>query len=294
MRRSVLTSGIAHLVAIFFAIFGLPYFTPPIETPPPIAVDLVTIADITNPPPPKRQKAPPTPKPEPTPKPDPKPEPVPAKPEPAAPPEPTPPPPEPKPEPKPEPAPEPTPQPEPTPEPKPEQPPPPKPKPEAPKPPKPEAEKKPPQKKKQEVSLDDIAALLDKRKAATAPEESAVDDPQPNKSRQQNMTDAPLTMSEIDAVRVQIIRCWNPPIGARDADKMVVRVRLTYNPNGTLAGQPELVDRAALMQGGAYQAMAESVLRAVLRCQPLKLPQDKYNSWRDIEMTFSPKDMIGG
>ena len=295
MRRSALTSGIAHLVAVFFAIFGLPYLTqPPLEVAPPIAVDLVNISDITNPPPPKRQKAPPTPKPDPTPpKPEPKPEPTP-----------------PKPEPKPEPAPEPEPPkpPEPKPEPKPEPPPPqkdavePEPVPEQtepvpqprPKPTPPKQAQKPTEKKeppKKPVDLDDIAALLDKRRAS-APEESATDDPKPNRSTQRSLSDAPLSVSEIDAVKLQIQRCWNPPVGAPASEDLVVRVRLSYNPDGTLAGQPELLDRGRMSER-YYGPAAQSVLRAVLRCQPLKLPQEKYNSWRDIEMRFDPRDMLG-
>jgi outer membrane biosynthesis protein TonB len=298
VRRSALTSGIAHLVAIFFAIFGLPYLSPPPIEVPPISVELVTIADKTNPPPPKRQKAPPTPAPEPKPEPPtPKPEPTPVKPpepkpEPPQPPEP-PKPPEPKPEPKPEPPKPPEPKPAVKPEPAPEQPAPePKPKPEPPKQqPKPE-KKEPP--KKQQVSLDDIAALLDKRKAASAPTESETNDEKPNKSTQKNLSDAPLTVSEIDAARAQIERCWNPPIGAPNAEDLVVRIRVSYNPDGTLASSPEIVDRGRMSSDGYYRSAAESVIRAVLRCQPLKLPQEKYNSWRDIEMTFNPKDMIGG
>ena len=289
MRRSALTSGIVHLVAVFFAIFGLPYLSPtPRDLPPPIAVELVTIADITTPPPPKRQKAPPTPTPEPKPEPpQPKPEPEPPKP-PEAKPEP---PPQPEPPTLPEPpAPEPPPPPPKEavdPVPAPEPPPVPKPKPTPPK-------KEPP--KKQQVNLDDIASLLDKRRAKSAPEASEVDDPKPNKSTERNVNDQPLTMSEIDAARVQIEKCWNPPVGAPNPEQLVVRIRVSYNPDGTLAGQPQLPDRDGIMRSGNVflQRAAESVVRAVLRCQPLKLPQDKYNSWRDIEMTFNPKDMLGG
>jgi hypothetical protein len=283
-----LTSGIVHLVAAFFAIFGLPYLSPvPRDMPPPIAVELVTIADITTPPPPKRQKAPPTPVPDPKPEPpQPKPEPDPPKPpeaKPEPPPEPEPPkppePPTPEPPPPPKEAVEPLPEPAPAPVPKPK-----------PTPPK----KEPP--KKQQVNLDDIASLLDKRRAKSAPEASEVDDPKPNRSTERNVNNQPLTMSEIDAARIQIEKCWNPPVGAPNPEQLVVRIRVSYNPDGTLAGQPQLPDRDGIMRSGNVflQRAAESVVRAVLRCQPLKLPQDKYDSWRDIEMTFNPKDMLGG
>jgi colicin import membrane protein len=39
---------------------------------------------------------------------------------------------------------------------------------------------------------------------------------------------------------------------------------------------------------------AESALRAVRRCQPYTMPAAKYDIWRDVEVTFDPRDMFGG
>jgi hypothetical protein len=43
-----------------------------------------------------------------------------------------------------------------------------------------------------------------------------------------------------------------------------------------------------------YRAAAESALRAVLnpQCSPLKLPPDKYEQWKILELTFNPKDLL--
>jgi hypothetical protein len=43
-----------------------------------------------------------------------------------------------------------------------------------------------------------------------------------------------------------------------------------------------------------YRAAAESALRAVLnpRCQPLKLPADKFDQWQTMSLSFNPKDLL--
>ena len=103
-------------------------------------------------------------------------------------------------------------------------------------------------------------------------------------------------MSDVEAVRHQIKTCWNRPVGAPHPEQLFVRIRVSYNPYGTLAGPPQLLDREAIDRSGNVflQRAAESVVRVVLRCQPLRLPQNSHEFWRDIEMTFNPKDMLGG
>jgi len=41
--------------------------------------------------------------------------------------------------------------------------------------------------------------------------------------------------------------------------------------------------------GPEFEAAAESAVRAVRQCMPLKLPADKYEWWKDVEATFDPR-----
>jgi len=135
-----------------------------------------------------------------------------------------------------------------------------------------------------------IAALLDKRDP-TRPRTAA-----PEVSPQATLG-APtgigqrLTQSEIDALRAQIQACWNPPVGAEEAEKLIVRLRIQFKQDGTLSREPELMNRAS---GSYFQIAAESAMRAVRRCQPYTLPAHKYDIWKDVEVTFDPRDMFGG
>jgi hypothetical protein len=104
----------------------------------------------------------------------------------------------------------------------------------------------------------------------------------------------PVSSSEIDAVRRQIERCWNPPAGAKGADGLVVAIRVEMNADGT--PRAAAVDSSGSGRASPYfSATAESAVRAVLnpRCHPFKLPPDKYDRWRTMTLIFNPKEMFG-
>lgn len=142
------------------------------------------------------------------------------------------------------------------------------------------SEKKQPQKKNQESTPDDFAEDIEKSL---------------NKSKNAEYdATKPLSISEIDAIRQQISKCWSPPIGAKDAGEMVVSLRINIDPDGT-------VTKVGMVNGGKYnsdpfyKAAADAARRAVLnpRCNPLKnLPTDKYERWKEIELNFDPREML--
>jgi colicin import membrane protein len=100
-----------------------------------------------------------------------------------------------------------------------------------------------------------------------------------------------LSQSEIDALRAQLMTCWNPPVGVADAKDLVVIVRFALNRDGSVSGEPTVVNRDA---NALFQVAAESATRAVRRCQPFRLPASKYEAWRDVEVKFDPNDMFRG
>jgi hypothetical protein len=300
-RRSLITSGVLHFAVLLAMLLGLPHiFDKKIIEDQPIAVQLINVGPVTRatqvtqtPPVPDAkpdvpQTAPPKPTPPPTPTP-PKPEPPkpePPKPEPPKP-DPTPAPPKPEP-PKPDPPkPEPPP-PAPTPTPTPPKPEPPAPKltPPAPPPPAP----KPPQlKKPDDTSFDQLLKNLATQK--TAPDKQQPPGPPQKSSQPVAPLAAQMSTSELDLVKQQIEACWNVPAGARDAANLQPEFRIFMNRDGTVKSATLLnTDR---LNDPFFQAAADSAKRALLnpRCQPLKLPPEKFDQWQTITITFDPKDM---
>lgn len=102
----------------------------------------------------------------------------------------------------------------------------------------------------------------------------------------------PLTKSEEDTLRVAVQKCWVVDIGSAAANVTVV-LGMQMTPEGKVKpGSLRLVSS----QGGADLATKtafQAARRAVLRCQKggYNLPTEKYEHWREIEMTFNPEKM---
>ena len=102
----------------------------------------------------------------------------------------------------------------------------------------------------------------------------------------------PLSMSEIDNIRYQIQRNWSLPAGARDAQNMVVTLRIQLNPDGTVTGV-SVLNESRMRSDPFFRAMAESTVRAVLKTDRIKnLSPEKYDLWRDMRINFDPREMF--
>jgi colicin import membrane protein len=143
--------------------------------------------------------------------------------------------------------------------------------------------------KQRDFNPDQIAALLDRREPQR---QRSAEQTSPTASLGVTTGNAPrLTQSEIDALRAQIQACWNPPIGAENAQDLIVRLRIQFRTDGTLSTEPALINNGS---SPYFRVAVESAMRAVRRCQPYTLPAAKYEVWRDVEVTFDPRDMFGG
>lgn len=162
-----------------------------------------------------------------------------------------------------------------------------KPKPEA----TPQPPKRPPVPKKPEEKFDPskIAALLDKRDPTRASLTGAELNKDPNLGTAVGAA-AKLTQSEIDAFRRRVASCWSIPVGAEGAENLKVVFRVLFRRDGTVERGPDPVEGSASPFGPAF---AESGRRAILQCQPYTmLKPEHYDSWKDIEIGFTPRDMF--
>ncbi|MFM2130405.1 MAG: hypothetical protein RL477_1951 [Pseudomonadota bacterium] len=112
-------------------------------------------------------------------------------------------------------------------------------------------------------------------------------------SQNQAPLDAVATMSEIDAIRHKIEQCWNIPAGARDAEKLVVSIRIWVNQDGTVR-DARILDQGRMSEP-FFRTAAESALRAVLnpRCSPLPIPPKKYDQFKEMVLDFNPREAAG-
>ncbi len=96
-----------------------------------------------------------------------------------------------------------------------------------------------------------------------------------------------MTQTEIDALIGQIKRCWNPPIGAAEAN-LTVALRFSLNQDGSLNGEPQIIQGPAHPLG---PSLARSAQRALLMCGPYRMPSDKFATWQSVEATFDPRSL---
>ena len=101
--------------------------------------------------------------------------------------------------------------------------------------------------------------------------------------------EATLTLSEMDALRAQMQRCWNPPIGLADRQELVIAVQISLAPDGSVV---EISKIGAEGVGALYDVAADAARRAVLQCQPYRLPATKYEVWKEVQVTFDPRELF--
>ena len=147
--------------------------------------------------------------------------------------------------------------------------------------------------KKEIVDTNQIAALIDKAKEQAASKKKEKD--KITQSSKKNSFASGLTLSQEDALRAQIFGCWSVPLGLPYDEDLLVRIKLSLKKDGTIT-KSEILDHQRMNRPGQkfYKVLAESALRAVRLCQPLKVPPTGYDKWKEIQLNFNPTEMLKG
>lgn len=103
----------------------------------------------------------------------------------------------------------------------------------------------------------------------------------------------PLTSGEKDALRVAVSACWNTGSLSTDALRTTVVVAVEMSEDGKPRAETIRMLTSSGGSGTAAKQAYEAARRAIIRCgsQGFGLPVDKYDHWREIEMTFNPENM---
>ena len=147
--------------------------------------------------------------------------------------------------------------------------------------------------KKEIFDPTDIAALIDKSKENLADTDKKSKNT--TQSQDKSLDVSGLTLSEEDALKAQIFGCWSVPLGLPFNENLLVRIKLKLKPDGTIIDS-EILDHARMNKPGQnfYRVLAESALRAVQLCQPLRVPSTGYERWKNIQLNFDAREMLEG
>jgi hypothetical protein len=96
--------------------------------------------------------------------------------------------------------------------------------------------------------------------------------------------------SVISAISRQIKPHWTAPQGV-DAEKLVTVIAWSLNPDGSLAGPPEVVSQSGITDGNRPQAQrhAELAIRAIKLAAPFNLPPQVYSQYHRFKFSFDRK-----
>ena len=147
--------------------------------------------------------------------------------------------------------------------------------------------------KKELFDPNNIAALIDKSKVESAETLKKTDKITQDQDR--NIKNSGLSLSEEDALKAQIFGCWSIPLGLPYNEDLLVRIKLELKPDGSVISS-EILDHARMNKPGQgfYKVLAESALRAIKLCQPLRVPSTGYERWKDLQLNFDAREMLEG
>jgi hypothetical protein len=138
-----------------------------------------------------------------------------------------------------------------------------------------------------------IAALIDKSKIESSETKNKTD--KVTQDQDKSIDFSGLSLSEEDALKAQIFGCWSIPLGLPYNENLLVRIKLQLKPDGSII-RSEILDHARMNKPGQgfYKVLAESALRAIKLCQPLRVPSTGYERWKDLQLNFDAREMLEG
>ena len=103
----------------------------------------------------------------------------------------------------------------------------------------------------------------------------------------------PVGIDVINSLRSQFARCWTIPVSLMDIKDLsvVVEIKLDQDGNVILA---KIINHSAIANKSPFaSALADSVLRAVYTCSPIKgLPKESYENWKQMQLSFNADQML--
>lgn len=152
------------------------------------------------------------------------------------------------------------------------------------------AEKK--QQQQPKFDPNQIAALLDKRDPTRQTLTGASINQQEATLGIRSGSAPRLSQSELDAMRRRLMQLWNPPAGVQNPEQLIVKIRIQLGKDGKLSGPPIVMTSG---RGTLFETARDNAIRALFMGQPFEmLSKDTYDLWKEIEITFDPRDMLRG
>ncbi len=104
---------------------------------------------------------------------------------------------------------------------------------------------------------------------------------------------SPSMLAQLDSILLdQYKACWSY-LNIGNSNGYVPRIRVEYSRDGTLVGQPQVTNPSG---DPNVRGLADSAVRAVRRCNPLKIPPQfapYFEQWKNRFVRFDPDELSG-
>ncbi len=103
------------------------------------------------------------------------------------------------------------------------------------------------------------------------------------------------TDSDAAIISSQVIPHWVVPGGVRNAESLIIRIRIKLKDNGeVIPSSIEILDMDRYNSDYVFRSAADSAKRAILEASPFKIPAEKMYLFRDFEFSFNTDKALGG
>ena len=110
-----------------------------------------------------------------------------------------------------------------------------------------------------------------------------------NLKEESSNENAQLTINEIDLLRQQLSSCWIAPAGSVIKKGMFVKIKANITRERRVFENIVHIHATNISKNNPfYKSITESAMRTLLHpnCTPLKLPEDKYATWKELTITL--------
>lgn len=102
-----------------------------------------------------------------------------------------------------------------------------------------------------------------------------------------------MTSNDLIALQRGVEPCWIVNAGGRLAENLIVKLKVTVNPNRTVKSV-SVIDSIRYFGDSHFRSAADAARWALLnpKCSELNLPLEKYETWKSFTFTFDPSQML--
>ena len=155
-------------------------------------------------------------------------------------------------------------------------------------PPKPKAKPK----KDEWADLQSLVKNLEKQEAKEEEKRQQQATATPNEARVVTPQIADLaTMTELDAIRRHLEGCWRIDPGKEGIEDLSAEIRVYINADGSVQ-QAQILDMGRYFADATFRTFANSARNAVLSCGNIPISAERYETFKEIRLSFSPQGRI--